>query len=75
MPDVAIPTSDVYEGPWGTSLRFLLDTGFSEGQGLTGHGHLSRGLTRPPSGASPPRDLQPSTAPFHVTSELMKAEQ
>ena len=38
-----IPTVSIYEGHvfGGTSLSFLLDTGFSEGHGLTGRVHLS----------------------------------
>ena len=45
--DMDIPTVNVYEGHIfrGTSLSFLLDTGFSEGHGLTGRVHLSSGLS------------------------------
>ena len=41
--DMDIPTVSIYEGHvfGGTSLSFLLDTGFSEGHGLTGRVHLS----------------------------------
>ena len=41
--DMDIPTVSVYEGHVfrGTSLSSLLDTGFSEGHGLTGCIHLS----------------------------------
>lgn len=51
-------------------LFFLkLDTGFSEGHRLTFIHHYP--CQQPASGAYPSNDLQPRTASFHVTPELI----